>query len=236
MPIIARYSIINEKGLLRGVNYKIRHASLFTSISASNKKLGNYLHSTTQKAHYSLGWLDSSVIINILKEEQWIIPAIQDIDNIICYLSNDSYQLQLDEIKNISYLDLFNNASPKRLINMEFVTPTSFRQKGRQIILPDPRLIFLSLMSRWNAFSPINFSFPNEFYRDILWDRFAFKTEILHMSQYKIKGFVGSGTLRLWKNIPREYRRMLVCLARYAEISGVGYKTTMGFGVVRGNK
>jgi CRISPR-associated endoribonuclease Cas6 len=234
MPVIIDFSIVEGKDIFKKLNYKIRHAALLTAVSEINSELGDYLHSNPKMAHYSIGWAGSSILLNVLKDDNWIIRAIKNINNLHCNTPSGAFILEVSQKKKFLYLDLYKNATARRLLPMSFITPTSFRQKGRQIILPDPRLIFNSLLSRWNVFSPVNFSFPEEFYRDILWDKFAFRTTIMDLGRYKIKGFTGNGTIRFWKSIPKEYLKMLNTLYLYSMISGVGYKTTMGFGLVRG--
>jgi CRISPR-associated endoribonuclease Cas6 len=141
----------------------------------------------------------------------------------------------------ISYQDLAapfllgGQASPDRKVQLEFVSPTTFRSQGRYIPLPLPELVFGSLLDRWQAFAPIALS--PEVRRlaaeAVALARYQTQTRGLPFKAGGMQiGFTGQVVFaalthdRYWLNV-------LHLLARFAFYSGVGYQTTTGLGQVR---
>lgn len=215
-------------------NPRIFHASFITSLTNINSDLGNFIHSERYPSPYSIFFHPKSIILNVLVDLdiKWLM-GLNPGNDFSIKIHKKVIDCEIQYVKEVLYLQIFEESTTSRIINFQFVSPTSFRQKKRQIINPDPRLIFNSLLTRWNCFSNLSFQFPDEYFADILWNKFNFRTEMWEMTNYKIKGFLGNGSIKLWETIPKEYCKMLNCLADYAEYSGVGYKTTMGFGEVR---
>ncbi|MEL6527611.1 MAG: CRISPR-associated endoribonuclease Cas6, partial [Chloroflexota bacterium] len=136
------------------------------------------------------------------------------------------------------YVELVDTASTKRKISFAFTSPTAFkRTAGGFTPLPQPELVFSSLLMRWNAFAP--FRLPDWLYdtvhQDIVIDTAKVQTETLAFARgYKgtVTGFTGKVTYRLLCN--ENKRRYLQALACFAKYSGIGVKTTVGMGQVKG--
>ena len=136
-----------------------------------------------------------------------------------------------------SFDKLLAQAQPERDIILEFLSPTAFnlgqRKWGKQFaILPEPTLVFRSLLRTWNAFSPTPFA--EEPIEEYLGDQVVVKryTAESHMHQYPRHfqvGFTGTATYGLMAD-DDAIRRQLNALADFAFYAGVGYKTTMGMG------
>ncbi len=134
------------------------------------------------------------------------------------------------------YVQLVDEASDKPFISFSFTSPTSFKRTGGYFTpLPQPELVFSSLLDRWNAFAP--FRLPETLYdtmhAEIVIDHTNIQTEILTFAKGQkgiIPGFTGRVTYRLLCR-PAE-RRYLHALAQFAQYSGVGVKTTVGMGQV----
>jgi CRISPR-associated endoribonuclease Cas6 len=141
----------------------------------------------------------------------------------------------------ISYQDLAapyllgGEAAGDRRIGLEFATPTTFRSNGRYIPLPQPELVFGSLLDRWQAFAPI--ALHPEVRR--------FAAEAVALSRYQLRtrgtpykqggmqiGFTGEVTF-VALNQDRYWLNVLHLLAAFAFYSGVGYQTGSGLGQVR---
>ena len=54
-----------------------------------------------------------------------------------------------------SFEDIFSLAQDKRIVILEFCSPTSFQSKGEQKLFPLPELVFSSLHQKWRAFSNV---------------------------------------------------------------------------------
>ncbi len=136
-----------------------------------------------------------------------------------------------------TYVQLLDQASAQRTITLTFSSPTSFkRTSGGFSPLPQPELVFSSLLDRWNAFAP--FRLPEELYdtvhEDIVIERANIQTETLvfaHGQKGTVTGFTGKVTFHL--TCSEEKRRFLQALGAFARYSGVGVKTSVGMGQVQ---
>lgn len=121
---------------------------------------------------------------------------------------------------------------------MTFGSPTAFKStQGYYVPLPQPELVFGSLLDRWNAFSsvPLSPALTAVFYESM-----ATESVDIHSQEVKfgggqwasITGFMGRVTYRMQKT-SSDIRRAVNALAAFACYSGVGVKTTVGLGQVR---
>jgi len=124
---------------------------------------------------------------------------------------------------------------PPRAVRLRFVTPTAFRQAGKQMPLPLPDLVFGGLADRWNAYSPNAIS-PH--LRD-------YSREALAISHYDLRsGTIVTGDGRseigatgsaryVATRYDRYWMSMIALLGQFAFYSGVGRLTTLGMGQAR---
>jgi len=119
-------------------------------------------------------------------------------------------------------------------VGLQFASPTFFRRQGNSYPLPEPRLVFDSLVQRWNTFAPVKV--PEEVQES--WERLTIARlrghtqHIAPNADERGVGFVGQVVYHLPAANPTE-RQWLWALARYAFYAGVGAKTSLGFGRVR---
>ena len=129
-------------------------------------------------------------------------------------------------------------ASPS--ITLEFLTPTAFhlgqRPWGKRFyLLPEPLLVFRSLLRTWNALCPTGLTMeeaPLESYLKedaIVQEVAGLRTVMWRYPRHLQIGFVG----RVTYGFPGKPPQPLSALADFAFYAGVGYKTTMGMGQVR---
>ena len=141
-------------------------------------------------------------------------------------------------IRSTSYEELiegFYLGDCGRNLNLQIRTPMAFKQNGKYCIFPTPRLIFQSLMLRFDACSPDSTIFSPD-----LLEEFASLTEIadyrlrsvrFSMEGVRIPSFMGDMRIRV--RGPQQMANVAWMLAKFGEFSGIGIKTGMGMGAVR---
>ncbi len=141
-------------------------------------------------------------------------------------LSETNYDALLQE-------QYFGNAD--RFMKIQFVTPTSFKVRGRHLHYPSIFHLFQSLMMKHDS---INFS-SEVFDEDVL-DHLVNGTEIrhyrlrsyqFHIEKVRIPSFVGEIVLRF--NMNQNLTNFARFLLKFGEYSGVGVKTALGMGALR---
>lgn len=150
-----------------------------------------------------------------------------------------------------SFAELYANASDtEKQFSFQFATPTFFKRGGGPaypdliVPLPLPDLVFGSLLRNWNQFAPTSFLEAN-LLKEICSHhlemthhrissqlaRLVFPREDGTYRTTTFPGFVGSCAFRLVELHDQSIIKTLNALADFAFFSGVGAKTTMGFGV-----
>lgn len=112
-------------------------------------------------------------------------------------------------------------------IKLNFLSPTSFKQKQGIQTFPLPELVFDSLLRKWNHFAPVELHFPDDIDWNCLVSAYELKTFAL-----KLEGGAEIGTQGWVKYCFKEPQqaRIASILANFAFYAGVGRKTSMGMG------
>jgi len=144
-------------------------------------------------------------------------------------------EARVESVKTLSssYHDLLTRASGTCTVDIVFVSPTLFRRSGESLVLPEPDLVFRSLLQTWNSFSPMQFPPHTADFAALMIRHHNIHTQLVDFGSYKLLGFVGRVSYLMPREMPRLLRRTINCLADYAFFAGVGYRTTMGMGVCR---
>ncbi|MEA5554326.1 CRISPR system precrRNA processing endoribonuclease RAMP protein Cas6 [Anabaena cylindrica UHCC 0172] len=116
--------------------------------------------------------------------------------------------------------------SSQNTIELQFFSPTSFKQNQNIQPFPLPDLVFNSLLRRWNKFAPAELQFPQVEWQGLV-SAFELKTHALKMEAGAEIGTVGWVKYRF---PDPEQARIATILANFAVFSGVGRKTAMGMG------
>ncbi len=227
---------------------KVIHG-IFFSLFQKNKEVGELLHSPSLKpftlffpAYFRKpeGEITSFTLeLNLLNNE--LFPEIA---RVLFFekelkISMNGVNAKLRSLKPVlaeTYEGMLKGNSLKRDIVLDFLTPTSFKKGDVDLVLPEPYFVFKNLLKRWNAFSPIKIPVKEiiSFVKGNLfvsgcWIR---TKKVKIMKNVKITGFMGRVYFYALKEEP-EALRALNSLCRFAEFSGIGRKTTMGFGKVK---
>ncbi len=144
-----------------------------------------------------------------------------------------SLSLESIEIKKgfTTYQNILKNAKGEKTITFEFLSPTSFRSKGKQKLFPEPVNVFDSLYKKWNTFSSLKIDEGiKKIFPEIMVVRYHLYTQLIEFSEYKIIGFKGKITYRIPDGVKKNVLKRINALADFSCFAGIGYKTTMGLG------
>ncbi|MFC2525380.1 MAG: CRISPR system precrRNA processing endoribonuclease RAMP protein Cas6 [Selenomonas noxia] len=151
-----------------------------------------------------------------------------DVQNIQC-VEERSYQDIADEY--------FRAETAPRGAEIHFLTPTSFKQSGAYIILPESALILQSLLARWNRFCPDIRIEEDDLAQTLATHtrltRYALRSASFSVEGYNIRGFRGQIALQFTGS--DMVRRILGTLLAFAPYAGIGIKTALGMGAVQTN-
>jgi CRISPR-associated endoribonuclease Cas6 len=166
-------------------------------------------------------------LIDIYKQKEVVnIGGIKGVIEEVCIKEKEGAKFE-------RYAELIKKAKKNREVTFKFLTPTSFRQKGIQATFPLPEHVFLSLLSTWNAFSEVKIPESiKEKFKSIGVSQYHLYSEMWNFSKYKILGCRGSVEYAFKNNFTEGELKILNALSRFANFSGVGYKRTMGMGMV----
>lgn len=142
-----------------------------------------------------------------------------------------------------SWTRLAVDAQPVAEIALEFVSPTAFGfgQKAwgkKSVVLPDPVLVFGSLLRTWNMLAPPPLQMERRALMTYVEENVVvsrlegLNTRMLRFQKSPQVGFTGRVTYGLMAD-NEIARSQLAILADFAFYAGVGMKTTMGMGQAR---
>lgn len=124
------------------------------------------------------------------------------------------------------YSSLFQSSKISNDIQLNFLSPTSFKQQQGIQPFPLPELVFGNLQRRWNTFAPTEFEIPPIEWQGLV-SAYELKTHALRLEGGAEIG--AQGWVRYRFPIP-EQAQVASVLAHFAFFAGVGRKTTMGMG------
>lgn len=120
-------------------------------------------------------------------------------------------------------------------LNLEFLTPTSFKSDGSYVIMPEVRYIYQSLMNKYTAMSDGMDMYDSETLNQLSKNskivQYRLKSASFPVEGVRIPAFLGELSVRIdGTDTMAKYARLL---ARFGEYSGVGIKTAMGMGALK---
>ncbi len=136
-------------------------------------------------------------------------------------------QPQVKFLNSITFEQLFQ-IPVMEAIELEFLTPTSFKQESIIQTFPLPEMVFNGLRRRWNQSAPEALHFPETPWQAVV-SAYDLHTQVMKMQAEEI-GTVGWIRYRFFD--PDQAKAATV-LSHFAIFSGVGRKTTMGMGMVK---
>ena len=155
-------------------------------------------------------------------------------------IKHDKKELMIREKREISdtyqeFVERYYFKDGRRRVRIQFLSPVSFKQNGRYLFYPDIRLIFQSLMMRFDSFAN-NFSVCSEEVLEQLADNthvtgYNLKSVRYHLEGTSIPAFIGN--VEVYITGPQPLVNLVHLLLRYGEYSGIGIKTAMGMGAMK---
>jgi CRISPR-associated endoribonuclease Cas6 len=249
-----------EDASFRGRGGETLHGFLINEIKEVDEKFAKEIHNTRKPKPFSIspffiidgeGKMKDGLLhlkkgtqaeakISALNQKMWnfIVKAFSSAEKRILKVGDAEVKIQQirfhgGEGEFITYQTILKNSPFSRSFECQIITPLTFRQNGINIPLPLPELFFSSLLSIWNTFSPqkIPSEIKKKFSR-IAISMCKLRTEIWKFSTYKIVGSKGVVRYKVEDEFDEEEIKFLNALCLFANFSGVGYKRTMGMGMV----
>ena len=162
------------------------------------------------------------------------------LDSIIQYKKRDleieysSKKLYGDVISR-TYGQFYEEDSSHDTFQIHFMSPTSFKQRGKYLFYPDLRCIYQSLMNKYDS-AVTEESMVNEDTLEQLCEysqivRYDLKSVNFSLEGIKIPAFIGKVTIKIHgTQTMANFAHMLFEFGTY---SGVGIKTALGMGYIR---
>lgn len=130
-------------------------------------------------------------------------------------------------------------SSPQSIVNLSFVSPTSFRRKGHHFPLPVPENLFHSYLRRWNDFSSTTVeqkTFLEWIDESVIIHQHRLESvKVAAGKRGSVTGFTGSMSFGLSRTAlaNTEFTQLFYALVKLAPYCGTGHKTTFGLGQTR---
>ncbi|MBD2496684.1 CRISPR-associated endoribonuclease Cas6 [Nostoc sp. FACHB-280] len=232
------------------------HAWFLDQVRQVDPDLSAYLHDGESEKAFTISALEGQLLpsgkqlklvanqiyhwhINALSQrvalflKQWLTNLPKIID-----LRGASLQIKQVSIAHAptTYAQLLRSPIEKSVVDLSFVSPTSFRRKGHHFPLPVPENLFHSYLRRWNDFSqqPVDQeAFVNWIDESVIIHQHHLESmKVAAGKQGSVTGFTGAISLGLSRAAlaNTEFTQLFYALLRLAPYCGTGHKTTFGMG------
>ncbi|AFZ60974.1 CRISPR system precrRNA processing endoribonuclease RAMP protein Cas6 (plasmid) [Anabaena sp. PCC 7938] len=209
------------------------HAQFFQWVAHADAALAEYLHqhnilpmtvaiqySSRQRMQLRITLLKPELLAPLLWGLSSNLGGEITLAGVPCQLGKWINIIQSRSFEKLAEIPLQNT------IELQFISPTSFKQNQNIQPFPLPELVFGNLLRRWNKFAPVELQFPQVEWQGLV-SAFELKTHALKMeagAEIGTKGWVK------YRFSDPEQARIATILANFAVFSGVGRKTAMGMG------
>lgn len=223
---------IDKSSLLQGVlmeNIDTEYASFLHS-----NQLRPYTQSVIKKdgkTFWRINTLNAQayeeIILNLMK------PSFDSF-----YLKHNDLDIKLGKktYESMSYQQLIDNYADNcnKTTKVSFITPTTFKKEGRYYNIPDTKLIFNSLMNKFNVFSGGKFEDSRELITLIvdstLIEEYNLRSSRFRLEGTTVKSFIGSIDYRF--SADSKVDNIAMFLLAYGCYCGVGTKCAIGMGAI----
>lgn len=235
------------------------HAWFLNQVRQIDPDLSAYLHDGESEKPFNISALEGQLLpsgkqlqIEANQMYHWQVNALSQRVTLFLklWLTDLPKTIELSgaslEIKQVNivhppttYTQLLQSAQQQPVINLSFISPTSFRRKGHHFPLPVPENLFHSYLRRWNDFSEIPVdqeSFLNWIDENVIIHQHRLQSEkVTAGKRGSVTGFTGAISLGLSKVAlaNTEFTQLFYALVKLAPYCGTGHKTTFGLGQTR---
>lgn len=161
----------------------------------------------------------------------------EEFDHVTLKHRSETFNVIKKESRSISYselVDMYCFDTMRRTINIRFITPTSFKKDGEYCLFPSERLIFQSLMRKFDACSEDNKIFSEDLlahyekYSRIT--HYNLRSDYFPLEGVRIPSFIGNVSIQICG--PQQMINMAWMLMKFGTYSGVGIKCGLGMGAI----
>ncbi|MFN6456288.1 MAG: CRISPR system precrRNA processing endoribonuclease RAMP protein Cas6 [Nostoc sp. EfeVER01] len=212
------------------------HAQCFQWFANADTALAEHLHQqntlpltvamqyvSPQKMHLKITLLKKELLAPLLWGLSTSLGESIMLAGIPCQLGKSIDILQATSFEKLVQVTTQN------VIELRFLSPTSFKQNRGVQPFPLPELVFNSLLRRWNIFAPPELQFPEVEWNSLV-SAYDLKTHALKMEGGAEIGAQGWVKYRF---LDSQQAKIATILSHFATFAGVGRKTAMGMGQVR---
>ena len=182
-----------------------------------------------------------SLVVATMDEEAYSIIIAQTLSKLDkIYIKHDDKIIYIDEkiintLPKKSITQAFYNGETTKVLDIGFITPTAFKSKGDYVFFPDLRLIYQSLMNKYDACSDNGFLFDSDILEELCKgsriSSYKLRSNYFQLEGIKIPAFTGSIRVKITAN--QTITNFINMLFEYGKYSGVGIKSSLGMGAIR---
>lgn len=212
------------------------HALCLGWIGRANEPLANQLHqsdslpltltmrsASAKQLYLRIGLLQKDLLAPLLWGLSQDLGSEMTLTDIPCRIGRTI------EIAQTSSYEALSQVAPQRVIDLQFLSPTSFKQGKTIQPFPLPDLVFGSLLRRWNTFAPVEFQFPDQEWSSVT-AAYDLRTYALKM---KGGAEIGAQGWARYEFNHETQAQIATVLSHFAQFSGIGRKTAMGMGMAK---
>ena len=172
------------------------------------------------------------IVKTILKDALW------DVKQIVLKKKQILIEIcgkQYEEMPYKQFMEHFYHEEHGRYLQIQFVSPTAFKQRGNYVFFPDLHCLFQSLMNKYDAAAGDHIMLDEETLEQLCANaqivRYDLKSVSFSLEGVRIPSFIGKITIRM--NGTKTMAGFANMLIEFGTFSGVGIKTSLGMGYIR---
>lgn len=194
----------------------------------------------TQYIQYDEKSVQWNITTMTAEAHQRILTPLMNVSDSHIFLSYHEIPLKIIDKKHISlekneFLQTQYFRDYERYFTIHFITPVSFKSKGRYMNYPSIRWIFQSLMNKHDFVDGENQLYDEEVLETLeqkcCISQYRLRSTFFSIEGVKIPSFLGSITICVKGN--QSIVNLVNYLLIFGEYSGVGIKASMGMGAIQ---